>query len=351
MHKIDRYGVIALVFMAVTFLAVYFWDDHGKSRTTNQKDARGDTARVEPRPDGKPPAPGHSQALEKRGTALPLSPNDAPALHANARTDSSRTDAPKKEAGALTNPMPATLDAGEKSSPSAAAGDDRRVAQGDAPQDGTLVRPEDRRTAPHDAIELAAARESLDATKETGTLRARDGEHARAAESTTPTTRAYTVARGDTLEGIAARELGSRQRWGEIQAMNGGLDPKKLWVGKVLQLPAGKHASDAAAVPTVEHAKEAPRTVETAANTRTYVVKKGDILGTIAQKELGSAKAVPRIAALNPGMDPNHLVPGMKLVLPAGTAPKTNVPLELSTGSSRKVARLEPRPEGSFKVR
>ncbi len=50
---------------------------------------------------------------------------------------------------------------------------------------------------------------------------------------------------------------------------------------------------------------------------RTVVVRKGDTLGHIAQRELGSARAWRRIADVNPSVNPNRLVPGVVLHLPS----------------------------------
>ncbi len=64
--------------------------------------------------------------------------------------------------------------------------------------------------------------------------------------------RSYTVERGDTLRGIAARFLGDEMRWPEIFAINRGIagfpdgrrltDPDLIWPGLVLALPAGEVA-------------------------------------------------------------------------------------------------------------
>ena len=50
--------------------------------------------------------------------------------------------------------------------------------------------------------------------------------------------RTYTVVKGDTLWGIAARQLGAGSRSKEITALNPGIDPERLAVGQVLKLPA-----------------------------------------------------------------------------------------------------------------
>jgi len=50
---------------------------------------------------------------------------------------------------------------------------------------------------------------------------------------------------------------------------------------------------------------------------RTYVVKSGDTLAKIAARECGSSKAATQIAALNPNINPDRIKVGDKLVLPA----------------------------------
>jgi LysM repeat protein len=48
----------------------------------------------------------------------------------------------------------------------------------------------------------------------------------------------YTVRSGDTLWAVAQRFLGAGQRWREIAAANGILDPRRLAVGTRLVIPA-----------------------------------------------------------------------------------------------------------------
>ena len=59
--------------------------------------------------------------------------------------------------------------------------------------------------------------------------------------------RTYTVKSGDTLGGIASRELGSASRWTEIQSLNANLNPNNLKVGTTLNLPSGARAVAASA--------------------------------------------------------------------------------------------------------
>lgn len=50
----------------------------------------------------------------------------------------------------------------------------------------------------------------------------------------------YVVRAGDTLSGIAARELGSAHRWREIARLNGLERPDRLRVGQELSLPGSE---------------------------------------------------------------------------------------------------------------
>jgi len=54
----------------------------------------------------------------------------------------------------------------------------------------------------------------------------------------------YKIAEGDTLTAIAKAQLGDAERAADIQALNPGIEPKKLTVGQVIWLPPS--ATDAA---------------------------------------------------------------------------------------------------------
>lgn len=51
-----------------------------------------------------------------------------------------------------------------------------------------------------------------------------------------PAQKSYTVKKGDTLWDIACRYYGDGTRWGELAERNGVADPRKLQIGKVLEL-------------------------------------------------------------------------------------------------------------------
>jgi LysM repeat protein len=82
------------------------------------------------------------------------------------------------------------------------------------------------------------------------------------------------------------------------------------------------------ATPTPIHEHKAPVTDPTPApqgsdDGFTYQIKSGDTLGLIAQayrEQQGIKVSVSQIVAANPGLDPNKLLPGKKIFIPA---PKT----------------------------
>jgi len=143
--------------------------------------------------------------------------------------------------------------------------------------------------------------------------------------ATAPKSGTHVVAKGETLEDIAAEFLGSKTRWKELIAMNPGLDPRKLQIGQVLQVkpgasvalsvsapvpvpvaapPAQPAAATETSAPTVTAAapaagdKAAPAT-PAAKKGRTHTVAKGDTLGAIAKKYLGSSARADEIYQAN----------------------------------------------------
>jgi nucleoid-associated protein YgaU len=110
--------------------------------------------------------------------------------------------------------------------------------------------------------------------------------------------RTYKVKKGDTLSGIAAKQLGKADRWPEIFVLNRAKirHRDRLTLGQVLTLPG--------ATPI----KPRPEL---------YKVRKGDTLSGIAAKKLGDANRWPEIARLNRDIvpDPDEILPGQVLVI------------------------------------
>jgi len=108
----------------------------------------------------------------------------------------------------------------------------------------------------------------------------------------------YTVRKGDTLSGIALKELGSARLWREIQALNETAGDRGLQPGEVIWLPgdlvsAGPKTGRKAGSGTVRAEKTPP------AGSRTYTVQSGDSLWKISKRFFGGPGGMDRIVAAN----------------------------------------------------
>lgn len=131
----------------------------------------------------------------------------------------------------------------------------------------------------------------------------------------------HTVVEGDSLYRLAATYLGDGEKWRELQKINADVlgEGTNLKVGmkiKVVQATvttvAVKPAAPAKAPTKAEPKKEQPKQAQ-----RSYVVLKGDNLGTISQKLLGSSRRMAEIVKLNGLKDPNDIRVGQTLKIPA----------------------------------
>jgi LysM repeat protein len=119
----------------------------------------------------------------------------------------------------------------------------------------------------------------------------------------------WTVGQGETLSEIAQKALGSSNRWREIVAINSGIDPDRLKVGAVLKLPPRGTGGETRRSSATQPSKAT-----------THVVQAGETLSSIAKRYLGSVNAWRGVFDANSKAlhgDPNRLVVGMTLVIPA----------------------------------
>ncbi len=137
------------------------------------------------------------------------------------------------------------------------------------------------------------------------------------------TTTRYTVKPGDTLYELAAKVLGNGNRWRELREMNSGVVPADgtLRVGMRLVLPkSAEKTPEVAPKRSTEPKRATPERSpsRTADGPRYYVVKPGDTLGLIAQRELGTVRRTEDILKVNSSRirDEDQIYIGMKLELP-----------------------------------
>lgn len=110
----------------------------------------------------------------------------------------------------------------------------------------------------------------------------------------------YTVVKGDTLSGIAAKYGTTYQA---LAALNDIADPNKIYPGQVLKISGSAPAPKPASKP--------------AASSGTYIVVKGDTLSGIAAKY---GTTYQKLAQINGIADPNKIYPGQVIKL-TGSAP------------------------------
>jgi nucleoid-associated protein YgaU len=320
MQRIERYGVIALVFLLVTILAVALWGQR-KNQSLMSFLKRGQKSET--------PLSATPGATGETPIGVPLADGSTP----------------NRELALTTPPVDPAV--GGPSVPSGLAGDptaptvDPRLAL--APPAGPSGQVVTFAGSPQEAV-APGATPPLPSGFVPDTL-AGSAPMNTVATGGASGLREYKVKRGDTLGAIARREMGSSQRWQEIAALNGGIDPQRVREGMLLKLPAGsgKVAKPSSAAPAAKSkpaaaaAAKTPMTSGTAGES--YTIRSGDTLGEIARRTLGSSGRWREIAALNPSLDPSRLSVGTKLRLPATkreTPRAKDSDVELASASPKK---------------
>ena len=143
----------------------------------------------------------------------------------------------------------------------------------------------------------------------------------RTAAATNSGPETYTVVAGDNLTRIAARFMGSGDRWDELLEANADQlsRPEQLRAGMELRIP-GRSSADAPAAASGDRgtASPPPAAPTDSAGPRTYTVRAGDNLTRIAAQALGSGGRWDEIFEANRDQldSPNALVEGQVLRLP-----------------------------------
>lgn len=359
MQKIERYGVIALLFLFVTIAAVTLWGEDATAPPDQVAGGSAPKTRAESTPvAGSVSAP--SLGTSATQTAKPglrpgplppaLSPAQlagAPALEALPTRAPLRLDAASEKPPALRayNASEALL-AAQTERHAARRGSGPRLAQ------NRRSRPTHDGSASEMSSETSPAASGITRSVES---RRPQGSMASAVPggrqpSRRPAT--YSVRSGDSLSVIAQRTLGSSTRWREIQAANGNINPHALVIGSTLKIPGTGRAATRAPDPTATTtAPSTTRTQAPAASTPrsgavanwTYEVRSGDVLTAIARDHLGSSRRWTEIRDLNPGIDPNRLAVGTRIRIPgAGPRPKVNGGKVNSNAGGRSLAAATP---------
>ncbi|MEM7307522.1 MAG: LysM peptidoglycan-binding domain-containing protein [Planctomycetota bacterium] len=351
MQPIERYGLIALIFLAITIAAACLWepDEDGskgagvagvaaksaevkKKLQQKQPDASRDfvSARSKPR-EGRPlnakqAADLVAQREQEAARNEPRARGDEIRSKGQGRGEEMRRKAEQQRAAKNGQGQPAGKQGGQKT-----------AKHGGGAQGGKQSKPKEHK---QDAGSHIGERAQDVLTTALGKARDVAGK---LRTDPRPAKRTYVVKGGDTLSEIAERELGRSSRYPEIVALNPGLDPLKLREGARIVLPTpGEKATAPKEVTGVGRVAEADRKKAGKGSAKgggpVYVVRKNDSLWKIAATALGDGGRYPEIVALNPDLNPDRIIEGQRLKMPAGGAVRPK-PERKSKPSGEQVAR------------
>ncbi len=342
MQRIERYGVIALLLLLVTVLAVSMWGEEvvDPNETSTHTLASATPTRAEKAKERKPSARTNNRKRET--TQLPNNPplseragsRNARALQARDRQGLNRR---AQNPQVQNTPTPVVTPKNSRT---------RNQPRGNRPPSANSVK---------NTVTPAVAAGRQNQRNRTANNPIRPASNlivtpkVKPAVTPKPTlasaavvkkkVKTWTVKSGETLSEIAQEALGSASLWRKIAAANPSVDPNRLSVGTKLVLPTS--AQIAAATKPVTKPASTPRSTPKAtvatATKGSYTVQSGDVLSIIAQRELGSSKRWREIVDMNPGLDPNRLVVGAKIALPDG------VTVDRIRSNSTQVAAVTPK--------
>jgi nucleoid-associated protein YgaU len=130
----------------------------------------------------------------------------------------------------------------------------------------------------------------------------------------------HKVVSGDTLATIAAQYYGSAARASDILDANSQVkDPRRLKIGEVLVIPEPHSAGQVAAKKTASERSEQAKKAVGESLVKSYQVREGDSLYSIARSVYGDSRRWEEIYQLNKALlknDAKHLKPGMVIRLP-----------------------------------
>ncbi len=316
MQPIERYGVVALLFLVATFTAVLVMGEGdnmgvvpGKQVLAKAPDA-GPARAQRPKPNARAKAGAGNRVHTNLGLQpAPLARADFEAERLRQEAEEAERQRLEMERRILEQEHARELRRAQERKVRLAAAASGTPVGGFAP----------RGQAPKPHSEAALGRGERPQPKASGL-------------------RTYKVKSGDTLGEIALQKLGTSRVWKMICEVNPGLTASKLIVGRTIKLPSQSSvdlvlAKRSNAVPkgkakgSKKPALKSPSSVASAAAV-TYTVREGESLWRIAERQLGNGARFQEIVQLNPKIDPNRLRVGQKLQMPrASKAPRSSAPI------------------------
>lgn len=337
MQKTERVGAVALLFLIVTIVAVALWDD-GASGEAVASTAHGEDATAQQQATAQRQRPQQQAQQQQQQQAQRRQQRAQQQAQQQARAERDRHDglrvtraadrggsqnllagagevAPVRARGAQDPVLSVQPAVTQEQAPAAVETTLDPALQANGWNNGRQPRAEQ-----SVVVEAAAPVQPQPQPQRPRESRKRKADPVVAsAAAPAASGRTHVVRRGESLGLIAQRRLGRASRWPEIAMLN-GIQDERIAEGQTLRLP-GDAVASATPTPSVQPgvlptARVASRPAPASSGSRTYTIRKGDVLGLIAQRELGSSKRWKEILSLNPGLDEKKLHVGKTILLP-----------------------------------
>lgn len=132
--------------------------------------------------------------------------------------------------------------------------------------------------------------------------------------------RVHIVRAGEVFSTIVEKECGGKRFTGQVLACNPGLNPDRIYVGMKLMLPAREAAPTQSKLsPLLAKSPATPSASSGSGRLRSlsvYSVKSGDVLSRIITQQCPPGVQLAEVLALNGNMNPDRIFVGQELRLP-----------------------------------
>ncbi len=323
MQSIERYGVVALLFLLVTVAAVLMWsgDEDPKG---NERERTVAQTPVNPRAGN---GDGVVSSRTQSGRNEPLTDESArqrsqreAALLQQQERD--RRDQQQLDRYGVPSGGSGVVPGGDTQAAGIVPGGsgDERGGYGTEPGSGgeiaTLDDGGEAQRAAEQALELE--RQAEDAAAARAREAARRNNRSGRSSGGVPV---YVVKKNEVLGVIAQQQLGSVRNMQDIIDANPGLNPDRIREGMELRMPAGWAGGGTVASPSASAPAATRRQAATApAGTHAYVVQEGESLWRIAEARLGSGARYTEIEAANPNLNNGAIRAGQTIYLPGASS-------------------------------
>lgn len=345
MQPIERYALVTLLFLVVLVMVVALWDDGSVDPDEPREDV---VARLED-PAARQVEDGRRAVASPKGPqrALPLNDRNRPVAdmkrvltrpeaegqHSVERGGARRADTfdatafktrkPRaqtpEELADLMTPEPRDRSGGTSASPfMGRPGSGGSNGKSPSSLNSNLDAREGTSKAAQRGGGTFAPRPKTDARKQPVAPVKNKSSRGGSKGATATKSHTYTVKSGDSLEQIARHEVpGTRLKaaMAEIARLNGLSKPYTIYAGDDLQIPASSSvvSSGASSGGSGSSAKAAVAS----GGRSVHTIRSGEVLSNVLYARYGTyGRSIGLVKELNPGLDPDRVVPGTKIVMP-----------------------------------